>query len=134
MNVKDRNGNVIAKGDKVIWYDPQTEYRDLSRVWVIEEINEEMAFISDEFGECECLPTEIAKVEDKKHYQILVRGNFGVYGENIIDVLCTKEELDIVAKSLTSYVRSLGCGVCCVAKEGEGVSNSDFDIMFADCM
>lgn len=63
MNVKDRNGNVIAKGDKVIWYDPQTEYRDLSRVWVIEEINEEMAFISDDFGECECLPTEIAKVD-----------------------------------------------------------------------
>lgn len=64
--IKDRFGNVIAKGDKVVWYDPQTEYRDLSRVWVIEEINEEMAFISDDFGECECLPTEIAKVSS--HY------------------------------------------------------------------
>ena len=64
MNVKYRNGNVIAKGDKVVWYDPQTEYRDLQRVWVVDTIREDMVCISDEFGECECLPNEVAILND----------------------------------------------------------------------
>lgn len=71
---------------------------------------------------------------EKRHYQILVQGTFGMYQKNIIDVECTRQELDTIAGALVSYVHSLGCGCCCVAKEGDGVSNSDYDIMFSDYM
>ena len=70
----------------------------------------------------------------EKHYQILVGGNFGMYEDRIIDVVCTREELDVIANALKRYVYSLGCGCSCVAKEGDGVSHSDFDIMYADCI
>ena len=74
-------------------------------------------------------------MNEKKHYQILVQGNFEMRDyEKIVDVVCTREELDTIALALCAYVRSKNCGVCCLAKEGDGVSNRDFDIMFSDCM
>jgi len=71
----------------------------------------------------------------KKHYQILVGGNFEMCDyRKTVDVVCTREELEAVVRPMIAYVRSTGCGCYCVAKEGDGVSNSDFDIMLADCM
>lgn len=74
-------------------------------------------------------------MDEKKHYQILVQGNFKMRDyERVVDVVCTRAELDVIARSMIAYVLSTGCGCACVAKEGDGVSNSDFDIMFSDCM
>lgn len=70
----------------------------------------------------------------KKHYQILVAGNFGKFDKNIVDVVCTKDDLDIIAGALINFVISLGCGCTCVAKEGDGVSFSNWDIMYSDCI
>ena len=72
---------------------------------------------------------------EKKHYQILVSGNFEMRDyRKIVDVICTREELDVIAGAMCAYVRSTGCGVACVAKEGDGVDSSNWDIMFSDCM
>lgn len=74
-------------------------------------------------------------MNEKKHYQIFVQGNFEMRDyEKVVDVVCTREELDMIAHAMCAYVRSTGCGVCCVAKEGDGVDKSNFDIMFSDCM
>ena len=57
----DKNGAAIKVGDKVVWYDPQIEYRDTNRVWRIDKLSDEMAFISDAHSESEVLLSEIAK-------------------------------------------------------------------------
>ena len=59
---KDRNNNNIKTGDKVIWYDPQPEYRDINRVWQIDGICEDMALISDGYSESEVLLSELEKI------------------------------------------------------------------------
>ena len=40
----DRNNEEIKVGDKVIWYDPAVDARDLSRVWVIDRITDEVVY------------------------------------------------------------------------------------------
>lgn len=49
----DRNNVEIKVGDKVIWYDPAVDARDLNRVWVVDRITEEIVFISDNFSKAE---------------------------------------------------------------------------------
>lgn len=49
----DRNNVEIKVGDKVIWYDPAIDARDLSRVWTIDKITDEIVYISDDFSESE---------------------------------------------------------------------------------
>lgn len=73
---------------------------------------------------------------EKKHYEILIGGDGrGNYPDRYVDVYCTKDELNTVATALVGYVHNCtGEGCCCVAKEGYGVSHSDFDIIFSDCM
>ena len=73
---------------------------------------------------------------EKKHYEILIGGNgFGNYPDRYVDVYCTEDELNTVATALVAYVRNImGGGCCCVAKEGPGVTHSDYDFMFADCI
>lgn len=57
----DRNNVEIKVGDKVIWYDPAVDARDLNRVWVIDRITEEIVFISDNFSEAEVFVNELLK-------------------------------------------------------------------------
>ena len=57
----DRNNVEIKVGDKVIWYDPAVDVRDLSRVWVIDRITDEIVYISDDFSEAEVFANELLK-------------------------------------------------------------------------
>lgn len=59
MEIKDRKGQKLCIGAKVIWYDPEEEARDLSRVWSVDSISDELINISDEYSEAEVLPNEI---------------------------------------------------------------------------
>ena len=60
MILKDKLGNDIEIGDKVIWVDPDIEGRDLNRVWTIFDIqSEELVKIEDDFSEAEVLPSEL---------------------------------------------------------------------------
>lgn len=61
--IKDRKGTEIKLGSKVLWYDPDEDYRDLSRVWTVYEITEDIVYLSDEFGETEVYPTEIEVID-----------------------------------------------------------------------
>lgn len=57
----DKNNVEIKVGDKVIWYDPAVDARDLSRVWVIDRITDEIVYISDNFSEAEVFANELLK-------------------------------------------------------------------------
>ena len=57
----DRNNVEIKIGDKVIWYDPAIVARDLSRVWTIDKITDEIVYISDDFSESEVFANELSK-------------------------------------------------------------------------
>lgn len=57
----DRNNVEIKVGDKVIWYDPAIDARDLSRVWIIDKITDENVYISDDFSESEVFANELLK-------------------------------------------------------------------------
>ena len=57
----DRNNVEIKVGDKVIWYDPAIDARDLSRVWIIDKITDEIVYISDDFSESEVFANELLK-------------------------------------------------------------------------
>ena len=57
----DRNNVEIKVGDKVIWYDPAIDARDLSRVWMIDKITYEIVYISDDFSESEVFANELSK-------------------------------------------------------------------------
>ena len=57
--VKDKSGNEICVGDKVIWYDPEKSARDTSIEWEVFSVNPEMVKISCEYGEAEVLPEEL---------------------------------------------------------------------------
>ncbi len=57
----DRNNVEIKVGDKVIWYDPAIDAMDLSRVWTIDKITDEIVYISDDFSESEVFANELLK-------------------------------------------------------------------------
>ena len=57
----DRNNVEIKVGDKVIWYDPAIDAMDLSRVWTIDKITDEIVYISDDFSETEVFANELLK-------------------------------------------------------------------------
>ena len=62
--VFDKNGLRLEKGNHVVWYDPDERNRQLDRVWCVDEIrNEENILISDEYGECEVMQSELSKEE-----------------------------------------------------------------------
>ena len=60
--VFDREGNHLHIGDKVIWYDPEEEARDLSRIWTIDDVSPDIVNISDEYSEAEVLPNELKRI------------------------------------------------------------------------
>jgi hypothetical protein len=64
--VTDRKGKQISVGAHVIWYDPQEEFRDLTRVWQVDDVSEEIIYISDDYSEAEVLPSELEVVEKPK--------------------------------------------------------------------
>ena len=57
----DRNNVEIKVGDKVIWYDTAIDAMDLSRVWTIDKITDEIVYISDDFSESEVFANELLK-------------------------------------------------------------------------
>lgn len=59
MTAKDRNGKTIKVGSKAKWYDPEEEYRDLDRIWNVNEVSEEIIYLSDDFSELEAYPSEL---------------------------------------------------------------------------
>lgn len=60
MKAKDRKGKSLKVGQKVIWFDPEVEARDLSEVYVVDKIhNEEIVLISNKFSEAEVNPCEL---------------------------------------------------------------------------
>jgi len=60
MKVKDNNGKILKKGQKVKWHDPEEKSRDLSRVYVVDKVhNEDVVLISDKFSEAEVMPHEL---------------------------------------------------------------------------
>lgn len=60
MKVKDRFSHIISIGDKVRWYDPQIEYRDLERIYEVTEIqSDEMIWISDDYSDVEVNACEL---------------------------------------------------------------------------
>lgn len=59
FNSKD---NKIKKGDNVIWLDTEIKSRELYRVWVVDEIIDEIAYISDEFSDAEVSLNELERI------------------------------------------------------------------------
>lgn len=61
--VKDRRGKQLKVGDCVLWYDPDEETRDLTRLWGIDKINgddeDSIILISDDFSEAEVWGCEL---------------------------------------------------------------------------
>ena len=57
--MNDMNGNRLRVGQMVLWFDPDVEARDLSRVYTIYEIREDFLLIGDEYSEEEVLPSEV---------------------------------------------------------------------------
>lgn len=57
----DRNNVEIKVGDKVIWYDPAIDAKDLERTWVVDRITDEIVYISDDFSEAEVFANELSK-------------------------------------------------------------------------
>lgn len=72
----------------------------------------------------------------KKYYEILIEGDgFGNYPTRYVDVYCTEKQLEVVANALVGYVRHETEGnCCCLAKENGGVTHSNWDYCFSDCM
>ena len=58
----DIHGEELRIGDKVVWHDPDEEYRDLTRVYEIFDIQGDIISISDEYGESEVYANELEKV------------------------------------------------------------------------
>ena len=58
----DIHGEELHIGDKVVWHDPDEEYRDLTRVYEIFDIQGDIISISDEYGESEVYANELEKV------------------------------------------------------------------------
>lgn len=58
----DIHGEELKIGDKVLWYDPDEKYRDLTRVYEIFDIQGDIISISDEYGESEVYASELKKV------------------------------------------------------------------------
>ena len=57
--VKDKRGNEICVGDKVIWYDTEKSGRDTSIEWEVFSVNKEIVGISCNYGKAEVLPEEL---------------------------------------------------------------------------
>ena len=69
LEIPKRNRKALQVGDKVKWYDPEEEARDLNVIWTINEIRgslgdeDTIILITSEYGsEAEVLQKELIKV------------------------------------------------------------------------
>ncbi len=69
MKIKDKFSNNLKTGDFVIWHDPDKKARDLTRIWRINEIKEEIITIYDIYSEAEVNKEELEKIIDYKQNQ-----------------------------------------------------------------
>ena len=69
LHAVDRNGRQLKKGDHVIWYDPDTEHQDLTRIYTIDEIrgedDDDIILISDDYSETEVWASELALYDNQ---------------------------------------------------------------------
>lgn len=69
LHAVDRNGMQLKKGDHVIWYDPDTEHQDLTRIYTIDEIrgedDDDIILISDDYSETEAWASELALYDNQ---------------------------------------------------------------------
>ena len=63
---KDKNGEKISIGDKVRWYDPEEDHRQLDRIYTITKVNgcqnDDVILLTDDVSEVEVFASEIEKV------------------------------------------------------------------------
>ena len=69
MKIKDKFGNNLKIGDFVIWHKPNKRARDLTRIWRINEIKEEIITIYDTYLETKVNKEELEKIIDYKQNQ-----------------------------------------------------------------
>jgi hypothetical protein len=60
---KDINNKRIKVGSHVIWYDPEVECRDLTRVYEVFDISDDMVCIADDYSEAEVYASELEVVD-----------------------------------------------------------------------
>lgn len=74
--MKDKNGKQIKIGSKVVWYDPEVSARDLKRIWVVYDIDDEIVYIGDDYSEAEVFAEELEVVEWFSFVIIWIYQNF----------------------------------------------------------
>lgn len=57
--MKDCNGKEIHINDTVIWFDPDLQFRDVTRFYNVDKINGDIVTISDRYSEIEVFSNEI---------------------------------------------------------------------------
>lgn len=57
--MKNCNNVEINIGDTVIWFDPDLQFRDVTRFYNVDKINGDIITISDKYSEIEVFPHEI---------------------------------------------------------------------------
>ena len=57
--MKDCNNREINIGDTVIWFDPDLQFRDITRFYDVIKMDEDLITISDKYTELEVFPNEI---------------------------------------------------------------------------
>ena len=57
--MKDCNNVEINIGDTVIWFDPDLQFKDVTRFYDVIKIDEDIITISDKYTELEVFPYEI---------------------------------------------------------------------------
>lgn len=66
--VSDKEGNVLSKGDKVIWTDPETG--ESAAYEVYDEPYEDIVKLSNEYGDCEALPEECVIIKEQDNGKV----------------------------------------------------------------
>lgn len=57
--MKDCNNREINIGDTVIWFDPDLQFRDITRFYIVDKMDDDLITISDKYTELEVFPNEI---------------------------------------------------------------------------
>lgn len=57
--MKDCNNKEIHLNDTVIWFDPDLQFRDITRFYNVDKIDEDIITISDKYTELEVFPYEL---------------------------------------------------------------------------
>lgn len=74
-------GDRLEVGMKVIWNDPESQYRDPDRIYTIDKINGEVISISDEHGEVEVGASELSVATQKQDVDQDKFLNYVIHGD-----------------------------------------------------